>query len=305
MTLDEIFSRPYYRRLAIALLVALILLLAAIRYSFLPFLEPGLSQTYLQGFAKFLEDLSTSFVVTLVISLLVLLLTPRSTFSAKILVLDASELKREFTDALSRSDFWWFNGGCGRYFRSSVLSTMDQRATAESAGKTLRAVILNPGNPILCSQHALYRAATSQGRRDGNWTDSRVKCELVATIILCLRTGQRNGLLNITVYLSDRFSTFRADISSVSAIETREDPKAPALKSHADSDFYNALKTEFDILANQSYQVSDTTRVAMNVNDRATLEHAIQTLAIPGLIVEPGEFAQILSLIKKPINPHA
>ncbi|MFS2213733.1 hypothetical protein ACCD08_04425 [Telluria sp. Tellsp104] len=304
MTLDDILSRPQFRRNAVFALLLSIFGLACTRYLILPIFEAQLKATPSQFLAKILEDLSTSITVTFVISIIVWWLTPKSAENAKVIVLDASELKREFKSALDRSDSWWFYGGCGRYFRSAVLSTMASRATADSSNKSLRAIILDPGNARLCEQHADYRAATSQGRNDGNWTTSRVKCELLATIVLCLRTQQSNGLLHLQISVSDRFSTFRADISNSSAIETREDPKAPALKCPESSDFYKALKTEYEMLARQSRQITDPDRVCRNVADVASLKYAVEKLDLPGVTVTAAEYNTILALINDPKNPH-
>lgn len=303
MTLDDVFSRPYYRRIAVVLMVFVILLLLVSRYFILPFFSPNLQLSFPQFFAKFLEDLSAALIGTLFLAVCVMVLTPPTQSSAKVEVLEASQLKREFSSALNQSDFWWFYGGCGRYFRSAVVSAMGKRASAEGT-KTLRAIILNPTNTVLCEQHANYRAATSRGIQDGQWTASRVKCELLATIVYCLKASQKNTLLKIELSISDRFSTFRADISSISAIETREDPKAPALKSPADSDFYKALKTEFDILAQQSSSVLDSGRKCLLVTDLTTLKQAVSSLMLPGLVVTAAEYLVILGLVKDPVNPH-
>jgi len=304
MTLDDILSRPQFRKNAVLILLLSIFALICSRYLILPIFEAHLKATPSQFVAKLLEDLSTSITVTLAISIIVWWLTPKSEENARVIVLDASELKREFKSALDRSDWWWFYGGCGRYFRSAVLNYMAARATADSSNKSLRAIILDPGNARLCEQHADYRAATSQGRNDGNWTASRVKCELLATIVLCLRAQQSNGLLHLQISVSDRFSTFRADISNSAAIETREDPKAPALKFPESSDFYRALKTEYEMLAKQSRNISDPDRVCKNVVDIVTLQDAIDKLALPGVAVTAAEYDAIWALINDPKNPH-
>lgn len=304
MTLDEILSRPQSRRYAIVLLLITAFAIGCARYFVLPHLEASFEFKSPPFLLKLLEDLSTSLTITIVLSLAIHWLKPKSADSAKIMVLDASEIRGEFKEALSSSDSWRFYGGCGRYFRSAVLSAMNKRATAESSEKTLHAVILNPGNAELCEEHASYRSSTNQGRLDGNWTASRVKCELLATIVLCLRTAQSNALLRLHISVSDRFSVFRADISDSVAIETREDPKAAALKIPLGSDFYKAFRTEFQMTEKQSFLIVDSQKLCKLVRDEQTLMRAITALAIPGVHVTAQENRDILSLINRPVNPH-
>lgn len=306
MTLEQLLDRRATRNIFFALIALAVIVLMGVRYFVLPDHDPSLSQGKLPFLAKILEDLSTTLIVTVAVTVLLKWLTPSRVRNSGATIIEPRELKYHFADALTSSNEWRFSGGCGRYFRSAVLKEMARRATLDSSHKAVTAIILNPENDALCEQHARYRAGTRRGKNEGIWTKTRVKQELLATIVLTKKSAYTSGLLRARILTSDHFSTFRVDISQACAIETREDPTAPALRSDSGSYFYDALADEHRLLAEQAREIVNGEAECHVVNDLSSLKAAIKAMDINllALRLSDEDLAGILELIHNATNPY-
>ena len=304
MTLEELFERPRTRRIFFAAIIGIVTLLLIARYFALPTFDSSLTQGGLPLIAKIAEDLSATILVTVTIAAFLWWITPSRVRNSGIAVVEPRELKVHFNEALATSSEWQFFGGCGRYFRSAVLVEMQKRARSESTSKRIGVVILNPENTILCEKHARYRSGTRRGKNEGNWTTSRVKQELLATIVITKRFAHSEGLLDIQIYVADHFSGFRVDISQNCAIETREDPTAPALLSEKGSYYYSALSDEYRLWRNQSREITNGEVECESVTDLKSLKHALLTLNLEKHGLTDTELEEVLATIKLPKNPY-
>lgn len=242
MTLEQLFDRSRTRTIFIWAVSTAVSLLLIVRYLALPYFDSSLTQGIVPLIAKLLEDISTTIVVTVLIAAFLWYITPPRVRNSGAIIVEPRELKAQFSEALANSSEWRFFGGCGRYFRSAVLTEMTRRARMESTSKSVSAIVLNPDNDALCEQHSRYRAGTRRGAHEGNWTKIRVKQELLATIIVTKTVAHREGLIDAHIYVSNHYSSFRVDISRNCAIETREDASAPALRSDSGSYYFSALR---------------------------------------------------------------
>ena len=286
---------------AIALVAALLLL---VRYFVLPHFDATLSQGGLPLVAKLLEDVSTTIVVTVVVAAFLWWITPSRVRNSGVVVIEPRELKRHFAEALSSSSDWRFFGGCGRYFRSAVLKEMKRRARQESTSKSVAAIVLNPENDLLCERHSRYRAGTSRGKSEGNWTTIRVKQELLATIVITKAVAHSEGLIDAQILVSDHFSSFRVDISQLCAIETREDATAPALRSDRGTYYYDALNDEYRLAKEQARVIQGGLLECSKVSDLSSLKNAIIAIGLNALGLSDQELEEVVALIHTASNPY-
>jgi hypothetical protein len=304
MTLEQLLDRGRTRSIFLWSIGGIVALLLVIRYFVLPRYEPSLAQGGLPIAAKLLEDVSATIVVTVLVSLFLWWITPSRVRNSGIEMVEPRELPRHFAEALANSSNWCFVGGCGRYFRSAVLQEMTRRARQESTSKSVSAVILNPENDLLCKRHARYRSGTKRGQKEGNWTKVRVKQELLATIVIAKAVAKRQGLIDVRIYLSDHYSSFRLDISQVCAIETREDSTAPALRSNSGSYYFSALNDEFRIAMEQAKPVIEGETECAAVTDLASLKTAIAALKMPALGLTDPQLEEVVKLVLNISNPY-
>jgi hypothetical protein len=310
MTFEQLFERKKTRTLFFAGSIVVVLLMLCVRYFVLPEFEPGLSQGLLNVAAKLLEDLSSTVIVTVLVAFALWYVTPQRVRQSGVTVVEPRELKSYFNRALINTREWKFCGGCGRYFRSAVLSMISNEATSSSTSKRVSAIVLNPLNDALCERHAFYRSGTRKGKADGNWTTLRVKQELLATIIMAKQCSAAATLVDVQILVSDHFSGFRMDISDSYAIETREDSTAPALLCEFGTYYFGALVDEFRLIERQATRIKGGEDQCHSISDVTSLRLALGYLRIgkntlADLNLQDSELQGVLSLIQKNENPYA
>jgi hypothetical protein len=304
MTLEQLFERKRTRLLFFAGVLGVVVLLLVTRYFVLPKFDPTLTQGPLSVLAKVAEDLSATLVITVFVAAFLWWITPSRVSNSAVVVIEPRELKAHFSEALASSSEWRFFGGCGRYFRSAVLGEMRRRVRSESTSKYVAAVILNPDNDSLCERHARYRSGTRRGKSEGNWTRTRVKQELIATILVAKGIAHQEGLLEIHLYLVDHFSSFRVDLAHSCAIETREDPTAPALKSDRGTYYYDALSDEYRLWREQSRELIGGEAECFAAKDLNSLRVALAALGLTKHGLTDAELVHILSIVSSLKNPY-
>ncbi len=306
MTLEQLLDRGRTRSIFIFSIGGLVTLLLVIRYFVLPRFEPSLAQGGLPLAAKLLEDVSATIIVTVLVAFFLWWITPSRVRNFGVEIVEPRELPRHFAEALANSNEWRFVGGCGRYFRSAVLQEMTKRARQESTSKSVSAIILNPENDLLCELHARYRAGTKRGQKEGGWTKARVRQELLATIVIAKAVAKRQGLIDLDIFLSDHYSSFRVDISQRCAIETREDPTAPALRSESGSYYFVVLNDEYRIAREQAKPIikGKGEVECAAVTDLASLKLAIAAVGITNLSLSDLELQAVVDLVLNVSNPY-
>lgn len=304
MTLEEILDKRQARSYFLAGVVLALFCLFAIRFWLIPSFNADLKLTGWQFFAKFTEDLTTGLIVSVAIAIFLWWIAPPKKENAGISLIPADDLKKTFANALKTSNGWSFSGGCGRYFRTAVMDAMAKRALADSFTVKVEAVILNPANQSLCAQHASFRTGTRRGQSEGGWTAEKVKQELLATLIVAKRKKHQNPLIDLTIRVSDHFSGFRVDIAEDYAIETREDPTAPALKCEGGLYYYQALVNEFHLLKEQSKPISGGEVECAAAKDEPSILAALGAMGLGAVSLTTQDVAAIMKAIQKPKNPY-
>ena len=304
MSVESLFERKHTRRLFLLVVGSLLLVLLGVRYYVLPLYDPSLSQGWMPLIAQIIDNVSVTLVVTLFLAAFFLWVTPPRVRQPGVALVEPRELPAYFREGLATSNSWRFSGGCGRYFRSAVLNAMKQRAREEGTAKDLTAIILNPENGDLCERHANYRAVSRRGHAEGEWTKARVRQELLATIVIIKATSHRH-LLDIGILVSDYFSSFRVDICQSFAIQTREDPTAPALRSDRGSYYYDAQMDEFRLVEKQARLVGGGERECAEVNNVASLRSALASMGLNACLLSESELAEVVKTVQNPENPYA
>ncbi|WP_438752898.1 hypothetical protein [Pararhizobium sp. O133] len=132
----------------------------------------------------------------------------------------------------------------GRHFRAEILPILRENAVRRRRAINVEVVLLDFRDDEVCEKYANYRRTASFDRI--LWDTSYVRKEVMATILdLAAASSEYKSFLNISLFLSDRLSTFRIEGSSQEIIVTREDPKDMAFRyPRSDSD-HAAFLTEF------------------------------------------------------------
>lgn len=203
---------------------------------------------------EILESLLATFIAALGIAAFLRFFVPRDV-DREILLLEPRDLRDEFNTLLQTSESWKYKGNFGRYFRTSVLSSLSSRSVEKHIAIEVECIVIDPDNKELCKLHADARNSvrTVDGKRD--WVERDVRIEVYATIVCCFIYRKT---INLRLGLINYFEPQRFDISSSAIIITREDNQAPAVKINKDSYLFFAIRRDYQTAMSQCRDIKLT-----------------------------------------------
>ncbi|MFL5740850.1 MAG: hypothetical protein ACJ75B_11575 [Flavisolibacter sp.] len=292
-------QRKYFYTIIFLMLIAIFL----IRHMLMPYLSGQKIELNNEVLYKILDDLFTSILVTIGLGIFLFWLTPKNKANAQIKILQPIEIGSTMTKARLETEKWWFNGGSGRYTRSQTLPYLAN--LARQRGKSIEVVIqiMNPNNQKTCRRYAEYRNSLKSGMRNKK-SEKSVQIDLLSTIVAAYMWRYEQPLLDITLGLKDSFSLFRTDISSTTALITKEDPIEPALLYENGTFFYDAYCQDLKQSLNQVTRL-DMSISFVGVNEIAVsnTKELLQHLGFSDL-VNDSEIGDIISKAKSNENPY-
>jgi hypothetical protein len=259
------------------------------------------------GAAAFVsQSLLASIITTFVLAVLILLLVPeRQEFSREIIF--GKEIGTCLKSAMTSTNFWLHKGSSGRYLRAEVAPTLARTARDSSSTRELRVQILDPDNENVCKAYAEYRRGlASASRDDEEWSQTRVREELLATILKLYILKTDSPLLDVELFLTSSFSVFRIDLSSGEVVVTTEDARDPAFRFSNTSDFYDAYRNEFNFTEKQAREIvlrsSGSHPATVDSNFLKALFPSIR-ISIDGL--DESAWTRIIQKFSTSRNPYA
>jgi hypothetical protein len=105
--------------------------------------------------------------------------------SGHVRVISGSEIRRAFAAAQESTQLWMFKGATGTYTRAVTFHKCFRLARERRHSLQIRLKILDPTDVNVCERYANFRRSVSgtQGKSDEQWTTTRVREELYATIL--------------------------------------------------------------------------------------------------------------------------
>jgi hypothetical protein len=256
--MEKILSKRHYRTSFFIIVFLLITLVLVVRYYAIPYYDPSLKTTLPSFAAELLSKFFTSLVVTVFIGSFVFWLTPKVMNSSKMDIIEPKEIGSEIKQGLSKTSYWWYQGGCGRFLSAVTIPEMAKNARKDSKSKNMNILIIDPENIPLCEEYSTYRKSLDSASKDSeSWSLERVRFELFCTIVRILSVKHESPMLIIQFGLIKSFSTFRIDMSSKQVIITKEDKTAPAMMCQSDTYFYDAYKDEMVMAMRQARKLKD------------------------------------------------
>ncbi|MCQ4316277.1 hypothetical protein [Stutzerimonas zhaodongensis] len=305
--LNDILEKSYPRRAFFITVAALLGILVLIRYIILPELEPTVKTGLVIFLANISDGIIVSMLVTIFIGVFLFFLTPEAVKKSRIEITEPRNLPELFEKAFPVAELWWYKGGCGRYFRTKTLPAMACWARRTSLSREVRVVILDPLNTALCEAHATYRRSTaSAGLDEHTWDLNKVRHELYATIVTVLITQSNEPRLRINLSLASHYSAFRIDLSSTSAIITKEDRKAPAIICHPENYYYKSYKEEIILSESQSRHVPPLAHGSYDLNylDKSSVEKILSDSKLIYQGMSEEDFDKIAITCREKLNPY-
>ncbi|NLU97093.1 hypothetical protein B6N13_03155 [Marinomonas sp. UCMA 3892] len=305
--MESILKKKHYRNVFYGLVGLLFFISVILRYLVLPQFDNSLEASFLKFLALVLDGFSISLLVSVLIGGFVFWVTPDIVKKSVMDVIDPKEIGPLLKKATSDSRTWIYKGACGRYTRSTTLPMMAKSARQEGIGRDIRIILLDPSNDLLCDEYATYRRSLKSAKNGSLWTKSKVKEEVVATVISALRYKHEEPLLRIEIYLVNHFSAFRFDISDQYVIVTKEDSEAAGLKADKSTYFYDSYIDDSRLSERQSKRVSYNKKIPLDgdLNTSNIKDLAIEIGVVNEIDCEELDLEYVVKCVNVPEDPYS
>lgn len=273
--MDKIFASKYILKRFLFTTFILSVLLLLIRYCLLPFSE--FSKEANDNIASLIEKFTTSIFTAVVVGYFVYWMQVEEKKKEIEFTESGHEIENHLSRARLKTESWCFNGGLGRYTKLSTIPLLSDQSRKDRRTISIRLIVLNPFNIQLLQKYIAFRRSVEKNTKKEEWTELYIQSEILATIITAFYYRKTNQFLNITIHLKDFFTLSRMDISSSSAIITREDPAIPSIIVKEGSYMYKHYAEEFQQVKRQS-RVIDYEFRTMETPSKAEMESCINEL---------------------------
>lgn len=221
-------------------------------------------------------------------------------------IIEPFKIDSIFERERSTTDIWFFSGGTGRFTRGETLPKLADISKRNNHHISIKILIIDPTNYETCKKYSEYRnGLRSADNRPEKWSGEYVKQEAAATLITALIYNTNYPHLDITVGLKSTLSTLRIDLSSKTAVVTKEDKREPALICTVGSFLYRTYKEEI-LQTLQQYEQINTTLNDTYKLDNIDATNIIKILKDIGLYkgISHVDAARIAKKINNNKNPH-
>lgn len=181
------------------------------------------------------------------------------------------------------------------------MPVLQSEARADGRTKAIRVLLPDPANTALMMDYADYRNSISFKGRSKNWTQDDIQCEVAATIVGVTHAHATSVLIDVRIGLLDHYSLLRYDITSQSAVLTREDPKSPAIRCRAGSALYDAYREEVVQGITQGKKVPVDDPSLKNRQLDATFVQDV--LSLTGLTAIAQDSQKVKVILNSALNP--
>jgi hypothetical protein len=306
---SDILKNPYSRRKFYATCLAATVALVCLRYFVLPAIyrgQAGADVSPYSAISSLLDNFIVALISSIVVTVLLLWLSPSVKEMAEITVIKPGrELKSILNEDVKNSSEFWYRGHTAKWTRTVTVPALAKEAREERATKKIYIIVLDPDNESSCR----LLADLDHHRNPTVAIPDRlkfIKRELMVTILTVYLWKEREPLLDIHVSLNNKFSLFRIDLYSKSAIVTRSSPNESALRYSSTSDFYRAFRQELHISFQQAKQLPEIDAEGVTF-DNLTVEAARNLLVKIGIntaAVTDDELQTAVNEIKYPEPPY-
>lgn len=307
--MQEILKKQHYRLSFYFIAGLIILLTICTRFFILPYFDETLSVSFMAFLSLLLNSLLVSLIVTIFIGSFVFWLTPEIIKRSVMEVVEPKEIGKLLKKASLDSRTWIFKGAAGRYTRAVTIPAMAEAARHGGIGRDIRLCLIDPADEKLCDEYATYRRSLKSAKASTPWDSTKVRNEVVATIVSTLITKHEEPLLRIEIHLINHFSAFRLDISDYYVVVTKEDKEAAGLRADSGTYFYDSYIDDVRLTERQSKKVifDDMTKIiSRDAYDKDKLRAFIEDIKIlSNADIQLLNLDAILKSIQDFKNPYA
>jgi hypothetical protein len=156
-------------------------------------------------------------------------------------------------------------------------------------------ILPNPVDAEVLKTYADYRNSLPRGL-DDVWTSTRIRNEILATILEAGRLASCSFFFEVHVALLNDFSLFRADLSDEALVLTREDPRMPGWFSTSSSKFYVSYLEDLRMAERRGQQIKVSAYTYPANFTAADVNSALQAMGIE-VTLSAGECSELLQVM--------
>ena len=242
-----------HRRMVVTGLFIAFCLLLAIRFWGFPTLDENGNTDWHSLVVAVLEGLISTIVISFVVAVTLWWTKPPLDRIPPGFEVPPVDISKTLEAAASESDVWEYNGHTGRYVRNQIFQRLRQRSRQHNMNVSVRMMILDPRNIVLCNKYARYRTQRRSNVTFGDdWTPQTVQQQLIATVAKTACLHAENNQVQCEIRFRTVLSQFRFDKSNYQILVTQEDPQEPAFSYPKGSRFFDYYERENHLIWDQS-----------------------------------------------------
>ena len=300
MIIKDILKSPTKIRIYFILLTLFLFFLIIINYYTLPELFRNYGNSYSGALPSFINNIIALFGSSLLASGFFWLITPSGMESSDVNVIASHDINSTLSSMLYKTERFYYYGHTARWNRIATFPKILEQANYSRSTKYIELIILDPENEDTCQFYASFGYGNrNKGRKIQSVRDVRI--ELLTTFLCCLENN-KSPFISFDLYVTDKVSISRLDISDNSLLLTKPYHGDPALHFPKGTFFYNSYKEEFNIAKKQCKKIN------LNIRKREinkdNIHEILHDISLNGSYIDDDFIKDLLQTFKKIVKPY-
>ena len=254
MIVKDIIKSPAKLRVYFIGLVMFLVFMIVANYYLLPKSFIYFGSDYDGAIPSFINNLIALLGSSLIASGFIWFVTPSGLDSNDVNVISSHDIKDILNSMLNSTERFSYYGHTARWNRAVTFPKMLEQANDLRVTKHIDLIIIDPDDANACNLYASFgHGERKKGRKIQSATDVRI--ELLTTFLCCLEIN-KSPFIEIGLYVTDRVSISRFDISDNALMLTKPYQGDPALYFPKNTFFYSSYKEEFNIAKQQCKKIN-------------------------------------------------
>ncbi|WP_148265894.1 hypothetical protein [Oceanimonas sp. GK1] len=254
MIVKDIIKSPYKLRVYFVSLVMFLVFMIVANYYLLPKAFIYFGSNYEGAIPSFINNLIALLGSSLIASGFIWFVTPSGLNSNDVNVISSHDIKDFLNSMLNRTERFSYYGHTARWNRAVTFPKILEQAKDLRVTKHIDLIIIDPDDASACNLYASFgHGERKKGRKIQSATDVRI--ELLTTFLCCIEIN-KSPFIEIGLYVTDKVSISRFDISDNALMLTKPYQGDPALYFPKNTFFYSSYKEEFNVAKQQCKRIN-------------------------------------------------
>ncbi|CAD2223715.1 hypothetical protein P3J6_110227 [Pseudoalteromonas sp. 3J6] len=254
MIVKDVIKSPYKLRVYFVGLVMVLVFMIVANYYLLPKAFIYFGSNYEGAIPSFINNLIALLGSSFIASGFIWFVTPSGLNSNDVNVISSHDIKDFLNSMLNRTERFSYYGHTARWNRAVTFPKILEEAKDLRVTKHIDLIIIDPDDASACNLYASFgHGERKKGRKIQSATDVRI--ELLTTFLCCIEIN-KSPFIEIGLYVTDKVSISRFDISDNALMLTKPYQGDPALYFPKNTFFYSSYKEEFNVAKQQCKRIN-------------------------------------------------